>query len=58
MAVKWIGNAGSHTEAIYTEDLLDGFDILNSSLDKLYSDYDKQITQISSQINKRERPLL
>lgn len=58
MAVKWIGNAGSHIGGIYNKDLLDGFDILKYSFEKLYTSHDKAITKIIKTINKRRKPLI
>jgi len=57
MAIKWIGNAGSHEGSLDTEDLLDGFDLLNHSIEKLYASHDKEIDQMTKKINKRRRPL-
>jgi len=56
MAVKWIGNAGTHSEDIDTEDLLDGFDLLKYSLEKLYTSHDKEIAQLTKKINQRRKP--
>lgn len=56
MAIKWIGNAGSHDEEITNDDILDGLDILKYSLKKLYTTHDKEISQITKQINKRRKP--
>lgn len=57
MAIKWIGNAGSHEGEISNEDILDGFDLLIYSIDKLYTAHDKVIAQMTKQINKRKKPL-
>lgn len=57
MAIKWIGNAGSHEGEITNEDLLDGFDLLKYSIEKLYASHDKEIAQMTKRINKRRKPL-
>lgn len=57
MAIKWIGNAGSHDGEITNEDILDGFDLLKYSLEKLYTSHDKEIAQMTKQINKKKKPL-
>ena len=56
-AIKWIGNAGSHEGEITNEDLLDGFDLLKYSVEKLYGSHDKEIATMTKKINKRRRPL-
>ncbi len=57
MAIKWIGNAGSHEGEVTNEDLLDGFELLKHSLEKLYASHDKEIAHLTKQINKRRKPL-
>ncbi|MBN1462628.1 MAG: DUF4145 domain-containing protein [Paludibacteraceae bacterium] len=57
MAVKWIGNAGSHESEIDYDSLLDGLDILELVLNKLYSSKEKEITQKMKQINQRKKPI-
>lgn len=56
MAVKWLGNAGSHSAAITPDDVLDGFEIMEYALDKLYSDREKRVKAISRAINRRKAP--
>lgn len=56
MAIKWIGNVGSHQGEITNEDLLDGFELLKHSLEKLYTSHEKNIAEITRQINKRRKP--
>jgi len=57
LAVKWIGNAGSHPGTLSKEDLLDGYRILNYSLKKLFANDDAEIHRLTKQINKRKRPI-
>ena len=57
MAIKWIGNAGSHDGEITNEDILDGFDLLKYSIEKLYTSHEKEMAQITKQINKKRKPL-
>lgn len=56
MAIKWIGNTGSHDGDISNDDLLNGFELLNYSLEKLYGSRDKEIQQMTKYINKRRKP--
>jgi hypothetical protein len=52
MAIKHIGNAGSHKEIVLREDILDAFQLLHFSLNQLYpSDQEQKIREISIQIN-------
>lgn len=55
-AVKWIGNAGSHTDQLSRKDLLDAYKILNYSLEKVFINEEAEINKISREINKRKRP--
>jgi len=57
MAVKWIGNSGIHEKEITNDDLLDGFEILKHSIEKLYTTHEKEFAQKVKQINKRKKPL-
>jgi hypothetical protein len=54
MAIKWIGNIGSHVGKIDNVDLLDAFEILEFSLDKLYDDREKRIKKVAKEINKNK----
>jgi hypothetical protein len=56
MAVKWIGNAGSHAHPLKREDLLDGYQLMDHVLDELFVQRDKQIARLSREINRRKRP--
>jgi hypothetical protein len=56
MAVKWIGNAGSHSQRLRREDLLDGYELMEHVLDELFVQRHKRIARLSRQINRRKRP--
>lgn len=56
MAIKWVGNIGSHDDEIDNEELLDGIELLNRALEKLYYDHDKRLDSLTKKINKRRRP--
>ncbi|MGO9309710.1 MAG: DUF4145 domain-containing protein [Spirochaetia bacterium] len=56
LAVKWIGNAGSHLGKLSKEDLLDGYKILGYAIKKLFGDEDEEIHRLARQINKRRKP--
>ena len=57
MAVKWIGNAGSHRGLLTRSDLFDGFDLLEHVLEHLYSNRTKIVSALTRRINKRRKPL-
>ena len=60
-AVKWIGNAGSH--AVPTKvnlnngDLLDGFEMVNHVVEKLYGTTERALVGRAKAINKAKRPV-
>jgi len=58
MAIKWIGNSGSHEiYNITSDDILDGFEILELVTTKLYETDSKRIKTLSRNINKRRKPI-
>lgn len=58
-AVKWIGNAGSHSDdkKIKREDLLTAFLMLEHALDKLYNTESHRLKKIATAINKSKGPV-
>jgi hypothetical protein len=54
MAIKWIGNKGSHLGGIEKNDLLDAYELLEYSLNKLYNDPSKRLDKIAKRIIKRK----
>jgi hypothetical protein len=56
MAVKWLGNAGSHSDSLDQDDLLDGYEILAFVLDELYSDRKRRVESLTRSINRRKAP--
>ena len=58
MAIKWIGNTGSHqVDNLTKDDILDGFDILELVTTKLYDTNSSRIKKLSRKINKRKKPI-
>jgi len=58
MAIKWIGNTGSHrSDNLTRDDILDGLEILEHVLTKLYETDTKRIATLTKKINKRKKPL-
>ncbi|MFH5834212.1 DUF4145 domain-containing protein [Halalkalibaculum sp. DA384] len=51
MALKHIGNEGSHSDDLDRENILKAFEVLHFSLTKLYSNKEQKIQQFITQIN-------
>lgn len=56
LAIKWLGNAGSHPGALTRNSVFDAFDILESALNSLYSDHPKAIGKLVRAVNRRRGP--
>lgn len=55
MAIKWIGNTGSHSEEQLTkDDTLDGFEMLEHVIYKLYEIETKKLNSLKKKINQRK----
>lgn len=51
MAVKWLGNAGSHgSGAVITERLFDGFDLLEHVLEEVYAKRTQKLARIQREL--------
>lgn len=57
MAIKWIGNAGSHFFDIKNNDVLDAYELLEFTLEKLYNDREQKLLKLSDEINKNKKPI-
>jgi hypothetical protein len=56
-AIKWIGNAGSHTADVITHDhVLDAYEFMEHVLAQIYSSKSK-LTSLAKKINKNKGPL-
>ncbi len=53
-AIKWIGNTGSHIGALERTDLLDAYELLEFSLNKLFNNKEIELQKITKEINKRK----
>jgi hypothetical protein len=53
MAIKWVGNAGSHTSELDREGIFKLFDMLELALQELYVGHNAQITRLIASINRR-----
>lgn len=57
LAVKWLGNTGSHSDAgLRREDVLDGMELLENALHLLYDDTPRRLARMARDINRRRGP--
>jgi len=54
LAIKWIGNTGSHIGTLERNDLLDAYELLDFSLSKLYDNKETELEKLQREINKRK----
>lgn len=54
MAIKWLGNEGSHTTGLDRNDIFDALDLLEFVLDELYNGREKQLQKLAKKINRRK----
>lgn len=56
-AVKWLGNAGSHSDRVVTmDDVLDAYEIMEEILQDLFVKKTKRVKSIAKKINKTKGP--
>ncbi len=56
MAIKWLGNAGSHMLAITRNDILDAYEMMEHLLAEIYDHPAKKLAKLAKQINQSKRP--
>lgn len=56
MAIKWLGNAGSHKDPLRRNDVLDAYEMLEHLLTEIYAPPAKSMAKIAKQINKTKKP--
>jgi hypothetical protein len=57
LAVKWLGNAGSHSNHMVTlDDVLDSYELTIELLDEIFSKKRKSATALAKKINKKKGP--
>lgn len=54
LAIKWIGNIGSHIGELEKIDILETYQLLEYSLNKLYDNDEEKLNKISNEIIKRK----
>lgn len=57
LAIKWLGNAGSHsTETITRDDVLDSYELTEHILQEVYSSKKKKLVALAKHVNKKKGP--
>jgi hypothetical protein len=56
MAVKWLGNAGSHVGELNKDDVLDGFELIEVVLVEVFEQRSKRLKRLRTDIIKRKGP--
>lgn len=57
LAIKWLGNAGSHSDSqVSIDDVMDAYDLVDHVLQELYTQKAKKAKALAKQINKKKGP--
>jgi len=56
LAIKWLGNVGSHSNELSKKDVLDGFELLEHALEEMFLQRTVKLTRLTKQIIKRKGP--
>lgn len=56
LAIKWIGNAGSHGDALTRSDIFDALDIFEHVLELLYVDHVANLRRVIASVNENQGP--
>jgi len=56
LAIKWIGNSGSHIAKLTSTDVLDGFELLAHALEEIYDSKSTRLKKLADSINKKRGP--
>lgn len=54
LAIKWIGNEGSHTRKLGKIDILETYELLEFSLDKLFDNKENKMKKLSKEISNAQ----
>jgi hypothetical protein len=57
LAIKWIGNTGSHSDNLELVDVLDAFELLEYCLEELYEGRTARLIALAASINTHKGPL-
>ena len=57
LAVKWLGNAGSHSgTTVSSDDVLDAYELMEKLLTEVFDDKSNKIKELAREINKNKGP--
>ena len=56
LAIKWIGNTGSHSDELEASDVLDAFELLEYALEELYEGRTARLRALAGSINLHKGP--
>jgi hypothetical protein len=54
MAIKWIGNTGSHADELVQSDVLNAFQLLEHAIAEVFDKRSSEIAKLSKRINKKK----
>ena len=57
MAIKWLGNTGSHqSDEVTRDDILDALDLLEDALVELFEQRTRRLTALTRSLLRRHKP--
>lgn len=57
LAVKWLGNSGSHITGLKREDVIKGYEMYSYVLEELFDKRTETLTKLAKKINRRKGPV-
>lgn len=57
LAIKWLGNSGSHSDDLTANDMLDGFELLEHALEEIYESKSTRLKKLTTSIIKKKGPV-
>jgi Domain of unknown function (DUF4145) len=57
LAIKWLGNSGSHLSGLKHEDLLTGYEFFDHVLHEIFVKHTQKLHRLAKRINKRRGPV-
>lgn len=57
LAIKWIGNTGSHADVLAKDDILDAYEIIHKVLDMLFEKSEEKLQLKVDTINTTKKPI-
>lgn len=57
LALKWLGNWGSHQRGLKPEDLITGFKLMEYAVEELFEKRSQNLAAVARRINKRKGPV-